>query len=293
MTGIPPRSVQTRIALLAEAFLDAGELVVPLVWHTGRGRYIPAVKGWPNASPEERRAWINRARWHGIGLVTTGRLVVDVDGKNDATLVDVVGLEYGVNLETPSGGQHIHLRLPDDVEARSVQGWRPGIDLIAGSRAFVPVGPTPGYRNPRFMLADLLTANLPLAPDELVRVVRNGLPARKRNGTAPSDNNSWRTIARASTLYTTDGCYRVLREHVKQVENAPPGQQRYTLNRVAFLSGKAAAKGGLSVGAAEYQLVRAGMKMANWREDWPWTEAEVRQIVRQGIIDGWLRIRAR
>jgi hypothetical protein len=31
--------------------------------------------------------------------------------------------------------------------------------------------------------------------------------------------------------------------------------------------------------------------MTSHREDWLWSEETVRQIVRQGIIDGWLTIR--
>lgn len=106
--------------------------------------------GFHDATTDEQviRSW----RWEGLigAVLDPGTIVVDVDPRNggDKTIALLRGegktFRPTLTVETGGGGQHIYLRVPEDVTLRWKLGS--GIDIKRAGKGYVIVPPSEGYR---------------------------------------------------------------------------------------------------------------------------------------------------
>jgi hypothetical protein len=136
------------VALESALLLAALDLrVFPIV----QGKKMPAFKGWKHEAttdPVQIHAWYEGAyRDCGVGVATgNGVMVIDADVKRDQPglaslqqLIDEHDWQPTLEVETPSGGRHVYLRVGDGKLIPNIIGTLPGfpgID-IKGDGGFV------------------------------------------------------------------------------------------------------------------------------------------------------------
>jgi hypothetical protein len=121
------------------------------------------------------------ATYRGSGLaIATGKvsgniLVIDIDDRRggDDSLVKLEGelghrLPDSIRCTTPSGGQHIYLRLPETTTVSCSVDFRPGIDIRADG-GYVVAPPSPGYAWE--LSCHPTDTTIADAPSELVRLL--------------------------------------------------------------------------------------------------------------------------
>lgn len=180
-----------------------------------RGRRIdgktPCDKAWPSRTytPDEIDAHVASGGNLG-GRMGGGRIALDWDPRNDPTgdSLERACRDYGIprTLETatPSGGAHVHLRVPAGVRLRDnlAELGYPGIEVKGQGRQVV----LPGSRHPRHLTGELYRwaphvppildfIEVPEAPPAFVEAAR--LPERKPRNTTPADPNELARIREA------------------------------------------------------------------------------------------------
>jgi hypothetical protein len=175
----------------AAAYARLGYVPIPL----NKDRR-PILRGWPDAEAGEdaARKRFEQCTAHGVALLTSGFIVLDID-RNHADDVDGVDefnrLRDGrpflphQTVRTRRDGFHYYFKAPEGVALRTAPGaLGGGIDLKAG-RALVTVPPTDGYgwqvpppwlRYARPTNLPVPVAELPDLPDWLVDLARRPDP---------------------------------------------------------------------------------------------------------------------
>jgi hypothetical protein len=207
-----------------------------------------------------------------VGVATGhGTLVIDIDTKHGDGYEVLRALEaqHGalpptLRVETPSGGQHIYLRIPDGTECRNTAGKLGANVDTRGDGGYV-VGP--GSKTPDGSYR--VTTDAPIAdcPPWVLALLRPPAPKRAA-ATAP----------RAPACGSKYGKAALERE-CRAVASAAEGTRNATLNRAALALGQLAAGGELLQADAESELLSAAHECGL-------PEQEARATITSGMTAG-------
>ena len=187
----PARTASVHPENLKQALHLAGRgfRVFPLL----AGMKRPAFAGWQAAAstdPAVVRAWFEgKYAEANVGIATGGGLlVIDADGavgKSSLEVIEsVIGVDLGLVVDTPSGGRHAYLTIPDGQwvpnGVKSLKDY-PGIDIRADGGLVVAPGSVVNG-TPYTTVND---GDLPLAPQWLVDTIVAGKKLREKSGSEP------------------------------------------------------------------------------------------------------------
>lgn len=215
----------------------------------------PLHTGWQAEATKDPTAvealWV-AAPTANIGVATgTGVMVVDIDTKHGDGFEVLRGLEaqHGalpptLRVETPSGGQHIYLRLPDGETVRNTAG-KLGQNIDTRGDGGYVVGPGSVTSDGCYSVA----SDLPIAPCPpwLLDMLRQK-PSAKRSAPIPP---------RAASGGTTRYGKAALERECRNVSTAAEGQRNATLNRSSLAIGQLVAGGEVAESDAVAELIMA------------------------------------
>lgn len=175
----------------AEAYASRGWPVFPV----GPDKRPLTEHGFKDATTDDAvivRLWTAKPD-AGIGVpVPPGCFVLDVDPRNggDGTLAGLVllhdPLPATVRALTGGGGEHLWFRLPSGWRGKLPAKIGPGLDIRAGSKAYVVVPPSPHLSGHRYSwLRDPEEENIAVAPPWLMSLLASPEATTRGTGVAP------------------------------------------------------------------------------------------------------------
>jgi len=287
-TRICPRGGRPdRLARSAHWHAARGLAVFPLA----PGGKVPAVEDWPNVSttdPNQITRWWSEAPYIGIATGPSGLLVIDLDhprtpdqtppaSVHGATcgrdVLDELAADAGERLprtwsvSTPSGGQHLYFRQPEDVELGNSAGrlgWK--IDTRGHGGYVVAAGSV--IRGQRYR-ADVIRR--PAALPEWTTTALTPAPAITDHGPR-----------RASAAYGL----AALSSHLDKLLASTEGHRNDNLNWAAYALGQGAANGALDPQTIRDELLSAAGQIGLGRR-------EAERTIESGLAAGLRSARQR
>lgn len=274
-TGAAPQATPGTAAL---AFAGAGKFVFPY----RKGQPLTN-HGFRDATddPEQVAAWWQRHPDALIGYWPGGDdiAVLDIDRKNGvdglATFVALEGcpiLPATPTVITPSGGYHLHYRMPAarigaTAGARG-RGIGAGLDWRGDSGFAVLPTPGSGYQWGHWTYDNCAPQPVPatLLPREPERPA-SLKPVKPTTG-----------LSRYAEAALDGACRRIL--------SAAPGAQEPTLNGEAFAIGTLAGAGSIPPDFARRALTWAARQIPTYDQRRPWRAAEIERKVERAFNDG-------
>lgn len=247
----------TEMLEAALAYARTGWRVFPV----GQNKQPLTPHGFKDASKDERliRDWWER-QWPGANIaldIPEGLVVLDFDPRNGAPDVgDVLGEQqctYTMTCETPSGGVHLYLRVPEGVEF--IGRWMQGIDVKAAGKGYVLLPPARteageylwwDISNPLEHWSEFDTVIYDM-PDWLLNVLRKpdvALAPRGPDAEPAAPMFPWE-------LGTSYGIFG-LQQQLGLLSMTGEGERNRTLNRVGFRVGQLVAGGELKEDALHH-----------------------------------------
>lgn len=172
------------------------------LWLAGRGLRVfpalagmkrPAFAGWQAAAttdPDVIRSWFEGKYSNAnVGIATGGTLlVIDADGAVGKASLEVIesvlGADLGLIVDTPSGGRHAYLTIPEGQwvpnGVKSLKDY-PGIDIRADGGLVIAPGST--VKGKKYKI--FRDGGMPLAPQWLIDTIVSGRKQRVKAGSEP------------------------------------------------------------------------------------------------------------
>jgi hypothetical protein len=257
------------------------------------------MRDWPReASPEisDVRRWT--AKGYRLGMVLDGLVAIDLD---PAPAYYGLSAEFGDlpltwMQETPRGGRHY--LFSSGGGRRDATGGRPGAE--AGAVAYTQ---TIGWRHYPEGQVDIKAGPgsyivlYPERPGQLPNLrgvaalperIAQALPRAAVGTSVAVPLLGWDELAERTRHYqVSETVLRQLTRDRKIIAATAPGSQNSTLRRMGYSWGKDVRSGFVGAAIAEGFLVGGGVEMANEPGREPWTQEQVRAVVRRGMLAGY------
>ncbi len=238
-----------------------------------------------------RRWWLREYRGTNIGIACGhGLLVIDLDEKHGvsgcngfARLEEQNGYLDTVTAFTPSGGKHLYLSAPPELEIPNSAGKvAPGVN-VRWSGGYVIAPPSRVDGKPYCWHSELRPDKVSIAAATawLLELLTSPPRPKPRPYTPQPGANGCLTRYGEAALDSA----------VRNILTAPPGKQRDTLNRESFCIGTLVAAGRIPVDLAIASLHGAAMRLTSYDARRPWRLQELERCVNDGLRDGQLHPR--
>ncbi len=243
----------------ALVYAEKGQPVIPIYEPSGSGcscvrgvscehaakhpRWDPALfpNGVDSATTDTETIRRMAAMWPqaNIAVRCDGLVVIDVDGDEGRDGLTALFEPHGglppTIVQQTARGRHVFFRSSDADSFVSRAGFRPGLDLRAGRRAYIMVAPSRHVTGKLYQLVDR-DAKLLELPGWLAEI----LPRREpRSSEAPADSPPRAIVGR--TAYGK----RALEGIALELHSTPVGERNQALNRLAFRAGQLVGAGHL------------------------------------------------